>query len=157
VDLALRMGSRHQVPIWISRQESEYYHFKLPGLAFLPESGFFHAGSFAVRGVLTPGHTAGGICYLIENNLFSGDTLFAEGCGYCSGRGADPRAMFHSPQLLKRTIAPQTLVFPGHSYGQLPGQTFGSLLKNNIYLAFDDERKFVQFRMRGEWGVSGSA
>jgi hydroxyacylglutathione hydrolase len=65
--------------------------------------------------------------------------------------------MFHSLQLLKRTIAPQTLVFPGHSYGQLPGQTFGSLLKNNIYLAFDDERKFVQFRMRGEWGLSGSA
>jgi glyoxylase-like metal-dependent hydrolase (beta-lactamase superfamily II) len=107
--------------------------------------------------MLTPGHTAGGVCYLIENNLFSGDTLFAEGCGYCSGRGADPRAMFHSLQLLKRTIAPQTLVFPGHSYGQLPGQTFGSLLKNNIYLAFDDERKFVQFRMRGEWGPGASA
>ncbi|MDB6040018.1 MAG: fold metallo-hydrolase [Verrucomicrobiales bacterium] len=153
-DLACHFASRYRVPIWISREESEYYCFELPGLLHLPDAGLLRIGPFEVWSFLTPGHTAGGVCYLVENNLFSGDTLFAEGCGYCSERGADPYAMYRSLQLLKRTILPNTLVFPGHSYGQLPGQTFASLLKTNIYLAFDDERKFVQFRMRGEWGFN---
>lgn len=154
VDLAYQLSIRHQAPVWISKQESDYYRFRLPGLEYVPQDGFFQVGSFAVRSLLTPGHTAGGVCYLIENNLFSGDTLFAEGCGYCSESGADPYDMFRSLQFLKRTINPSALIFPGHSYGQLPGQTFVSLLKTNIYLAFDDEQKFVQFRMRGEWGFS---
>lgn len=33
-----------------------------------------------VRAIATPGHTAGGVCYLIGDTLFTGDTLFA--CGY---------------------------------------------------------------------------
>ena len=31
----------------------------------------------------TPGHTPGSVCYRIGANLFTGDVLFAEGCGLC--------------------------------------------------------------------------
>lgn len=38
-------------------------------------------GDHEVRVLHTPGHTIGSVCYLLENHLFSGDTLFGGGCG----------------------------------------------------------------------------
>lgn len=38
-------------------------------------------GGIKFKAILTPGHTAGGTCYLAEDNLFTGDTLFKENVG----------------------------------------------------------------------------
>jgi len=80
--------------------------------------------------------------------FFCGDTLFIEGCGLCSGKGADPNNMFDTLQKLKAKISPQTRIYPGHCYGKPVGQSFKYVLENNIYLQFDGREKFVAFRMR---------
>lgn len=82
----------------------------------------------------------------------SGDTLFTEGCGICIGKGGDPNAMFDSLAFLKTTIPTETKIYPGHSFGELPGKTFAYLLQNNIYLQFKQQTEFVAFRMRGNQG-----
>ena len=60
----------------------------------------------------TPGHTPGSVCLLAENSLFSGDTLFAGGCGR-TDIGGDWATIQKS---LKRLAAMEAdfTVFPGH-------------------------------------------
>lgn len=114
----------------------------------------FQIGRLDVTPIFTPGHTMGSICYLIGDNLFTGDTLFIEGCGMCFGDNSDPKLLFSSLNKLKNKIPHYTKIFPGHSYGNEPGQKFDFLLSNNIYLQFSKEDKFVSFRMRrGQTGL----
>ena len=63
----------------------------------------------------TPGHTAGHICYLVENKLFCGDTLFAGGCGRLLGGSAEQ--LFRSLQRLK-TLPADTEIYCAHEYTQ---------------------------------------
>lgn len=46
----------------------------------LLKEGEYLVDGLSVKVIETPGHTAGGVCYQIENALFSGDTLFC--CSY---------------------------------------------------------------------------
>lgn len=63
----------------------------------------------------TPGHTKGHICYLVENKLFCGDTLFAGGCGRLLG-GTAPE-LFSSLQKLKQ-LPGNTEIYCAHEYTQ---------------------------------------
>ncbi len=68
-----------------------------------------------VQIIETAGHTMGHICYYFKNSkvLFSGDTLFAMGCGRLfEGTAKD---MFHSFKKL-RALPNDTTVYCGHEY-----------------------------------------
>lgn len=62
----------------------------------------------------TPGHTVGSCCYLAENTLFSGDTLFAGSVGRTDFPGGDPAAQRESLRRLA-TLPAETVVLPGHN------------------------------------------
>ena len=51
--------------------------------------GDFDIFGFKVKVIQTPGHTAGGLCFIIGDNLFSGDTLFFESYGRCDLPGGN--------------------------------------------------------------------
>jgi glyoxylase-like metal-dependent hydrolase (beta-lactamase superfamily II) len=150
VDLADTLAARMSCPVYMSEEEARFYEFACQNLRLLDSEAPLQAGTLSVIPLTTPGHTRGALSYWIEGNLFSGDTLFSEGCGMCFGRGADPNAMFDTMQKLKRIVSGETRVFPGHSYGTSPGQTFEWLRANNIYLMFEERSQFVSFRMRGK-------
>jgi len=61
----------------------------------------------------TPGHTQGHICFLVENKLFCGDTLFAGGCGRLLGGSAEQ--LFQSLKQLKQ-LPGNTEVYCAHEY-----------------------------------------
>jgi hydroxyacylglutathione hydrolase len=104
-------------------------------------------GEMLIEPIFTPGHTPGCTCYRIGENVFTGDVLFAEGCGLCPNVEA-AHAMFASLQQLKSRIDPRARVFPGHSYGQPPGRPMSQLLRENVYLQFSDQESFAAFRLR---------
>ena len=61
----------------------------------------------------TPGHTPGSVCLLVENVLFSGDTLFAGSCGRTDLPGGDCSAICESLRRIAR-MPGNFKVCPGH-------------------------------------------
>lgn len=146
VHLAKPLAEKYDCPIWMSKAEiaaSGFDDVRLVGIDTSP----WAVGQMLVEPMFTPGHTPGSTCYLIGENLFTGDVLFAEGCGMCPDTEA-AYAMFESLERLKYWVRPQTRVFPGHSYGRQPGQPMSQLQKENIYLQFSDKESFAAFRLR---------
>lgn len=60
-----------------------------------------------------PGHTLGALCYLVEGNLFCGDTLFLAGCGRIF-EGTAPMMRASLERL--RALPPATRIWCGHEY-----------------------------------------
>lgn len=71
-------------------------------------------GDLTVKTYLTPGHTKGSVCYLIGNNLFTGDTLFYETYGRTDFPGSDINDMLASFYKIITTFDKDTTVYPGH-------------------------------------------
>lgn len=64
--------------------------------------------------IYTPGHTSCGVCYLIENNLFCGDTLFLRSCGRWDLPTGDMDILFETIRERLYTLPDETVVHSGH-------------------------------------------
>lgn len=73
-------------------------------------------GPFHLQILATPGHTAGCVCILLENALFTGDTLFPGACGRVDLPSSNPRDMLTSLRRIA-SLPDDTRLFSGHSYG----------------------------------------
>ncbi len=147
-NMADALARRYDAPVRMSGREIDYYGFACKNLVPVPDDSTFEIGDITVTAYATPGHTKGSVCYLAGDFLFTGDTLFSEGCGACSFEGGDPSEMYRSLARLKRIARPDTIIYPSHSYGKTPGMRFDEVLKSNIYLQIEDEALFVKYRMR---------
>ncbi|CAM2145789.1 MBL fold metallo-hydrolase [Bacillus halotolerans] len=134
--------------VYMSKTEIDFYQFRCKNLIALQDLETISIGMTKAQCLLTPGHTAGGMCYLFSESIFTGDTIFTEGCGICEDHGSSADDMFDSVQRIKSIVSPEVRVYPGHSFGQAPGQTIGELLKHNIYFQIDKREYFVKFRNR---------
>ena len=67
-----------------------------------------------IKVILTPGHTTGSACFLIENMLFSGDTLFKRSIGRTDFPGGDFATISDSIRNKLYVIDENTPVFSGH-------------------------------------------
>lgn len=139
---------RYGATVYMQEEEIVYYNYRAPNLQPLKHLEEVKVGETMIRCLHTPGHTKGGACYLLSDDILTGDTLFIEGCGICTTSGGDPDEMFDSLQLLKELVPPHVAVYPGHRYRIELGQSFGSLSRINLYLAIEKREQFVKFRMR---------
>ena len=90
-------------PITIPRVD--YYLDQLETTIHLPE--------FLIQVLFTPGHSQGGVCFLVEDHLFTGDTLFKEKIGRTDLPGGDSSDLSSSLKNLS-LLPPQMKIYPGH-------------------------------------------
>ncbi len=154
-NLASTLAGLYSCAVYIDEQEAKFYNFTCDYLNTIKfEQDILQLDDITIQVLHTPGHTYGSCCYVINNYVFTGDTLFSEGCGICDIKGGDPQSMYQSLQYLKKNLAQDTLVYPGHKYKMAIGLPFSTVMQKNIYLQIDNKEDFVAFRMRdGQRGL----
>ncbi len=90
----------------------------------------FTVGDITVKAIETPGHTVGGMCYLINDCLFSGDMLFFETVGRVDLPGGNITDMKESLDRIMWLFEDDTKVYSGH--GEIT--TIGHEREYNPYL-----------------------
>lgn len=146
IDLAEEFSKKNNVPIWSSKGDAINFGLTYSKLQLVYHLQNFKIGTIEITPILTPGHTPGSVCYVIDNHIFSGDTVFIEGVGICSKEGA--ASLYDSVQFLKIYLPESSLFWPGHSYGQAPGKSLSYLMLYNIYFQFNSKKSFIAFRTR---------
>lgn len=73
-------------------------------------------GTINVKILKTPGHSKGGLSYIIGNNLFTGDTLFEHGYGRTDLNGGNFREILSSIKTLRMLVKQGYKLYCGHDY-----------------------------------------
>ena len=100
----------------------------------LDDDTVHHVGKLGLRTIHTPGHTPGSQCFVVGDNLVSGDTLFLDGCGRTDLPGADPDAMYTSLQRLA-SLPGRFRLWPGHHYSPETSLPLEEVRRTNSVLA----------------------
>ena len=107
-------------------------HDRIPGIDVgVDESTNWQFGGRAVRVLEIPAHTRAHIAFVVDGAAFTGDTMFAMGCGRLFE--GTPEMMWTSLSKLSR-LPDETKVFCGHEYTQNNGRFALTLEPNNADL-----------------------
>ena len=81
---------------------------------FIKDGDNLKIGNTDIKVIHTPGHTQGGVCYLIKDMLFSGDTIFRESVGRCDLEGGNFNQIVESIKTKIFTLPDDIKIYPGH-------------------------------------------
>ena len=100
--------------VFLHQAEKEFADFKVD--QWLSDGDIINFGDSNFKVIHTPGHTAGGICLLGNNMIFTGDTLFKNTFGRTDLDGGSEEKMKESLAKLEKIIKPGMHVYPGHGH-----------------------------------------
>ena len=100
----------------------------------LKDGDILEVGSLKIEVIHTPGHTPGSVCFLVDENLFTGDTLFVGSAGRTDLIGGSLNTLIKSIEQKLIVLPKQTIVWPGHDYGESPSSTIGREMEENLYI-----------------------
>jgi glyoxylase-like metal-dependent hydrolase (beta-lactamase superfamily II) len=101
------------------------------------------AGEIPIELIHTPGHTPGSQCFLVDNRLVAGDTLFLEGCGRTDLPGGDAVLLYESLTQKLAKVPDDAVLFPGHLYSPEPSATMGETRKWNYVFRPKSEQEWL--------------
>ncbi len=106
-------------------------------------------GEIPIELIHTPGHTPGSQCFLVDNRLVAGDTLFLEGCGRTDLPGGDPGALYESLTQKLAKVPDDATLFPGHLYSMEPSASMADTRAHNFVFRPQTQREFLMLMGAG--------
>ena len=127
--------SRAEEKMLMDPELNEAHHFGPEKVSFKPDilvddEDTLTVGNMTMKFIMTPGHTEGGMCILIDDVLFSGDTLFCRSIGRTDLAGGDFRTIMESIKKKLFLLPDETQVLPGH----MGPTTIGFEKENNPFV-----------------------
>ena len=97
-----------------------------------------------IKALYTPGHTSDSYSFLMNNYLFSGDTLLINGTGRTDFQNGSSKDAYNSlfNKLLK--LPEETILYPGHDYNGKRSSTIGNEKKFNPRLQVDSVDQYIE-------------
>ena len=96
-----------------------------------------------IKSLYTPGHTSDSYSFLLDNYLFTGDTLLINGTGRTDFQNGSSKDAYNSlfNKLLK--LPDETIIYPGHDYNGKFSSTIGNEKKFNPRLQVDSADEYI--------------
>ena len=97
-----------------------------------------------IRAMYTPGHTSDSYSFLLDNYLFSGDTLLINGTGRTDFQNGSSKDAYNSifNKLLK--LPEETFLYPAHDYKGEKVSTIGKEKKHNPRLQVSSVDEYIE-------------
>ena len=97
-----------------------------------------------IKALYTPGHTSDSYSFLLNNYLFSGDTLLINGTGRTDFQNGSSEDAYNSlfNKLLK--LPEDTILYPGHDYNGKKASTIGNEKKFNPRLQVENVEEYIE-------------
>ena len=96
-----------------------------------------------IKALHTPGHTAGSMCYLWRDHVFTGDTLLINGCGRTDFQSGSAEALYRSITQVLFALPDDTTVWPAHDYQGRTHTTIGAEKAGNPRIAGKTQAEFI--------------
>jgi len=136
--------SKCKAKVVVHKAEAEFLKALSPSDIIKAESGDkIDVGGVEIQLLHTPGHTPGSQCFLVDNRIVSGDTLFIGSCGRVDLPGSNPEQMYYSLTQKLMALPDDTVLFPGHNYSDQPTSTIGEQKRKNPYFHFHSLKQFL--------------
>jgi len=96
-----------------------------------------------LRALHTPGHTDDSYSFVMDDRVFTGDTLLIRGTGRTDFQNGDPHAQYQSLFGKLLALPDQTLVYPAHDYKGWTVSSIGEEKAHNPRLQVRSEHEYV--------------
>jgi glyoxylase-like metal-dependent hydrolase (beta-lactamase superfamily II)/rhodanese-related sulfurtransferase len=110
----------------------------------LDDGDMLIVGELRIQALHTPGHTRDSMCLVVEDRVFTGDTLLIGGTGRTDLPTGDPDQLYDSLFGKLLTLDPALLVYPAHDYKGRSHSTLGAEISDNPRLQKRERSEFVQ-------------
>ena len=110
----------------------------------IKDDEYINLDNLKIRAMYTPGHTSDSYSFLMDNYLFSGDTLLINGTGRTDFQNGNAKDAYNSifNKLLK--LPDETLLYPAHDYKGEKKSTIGKEKKQNPRLQVNNVDEYIE-------------
>lgn len=99
---------------------------------------------FELKAIYTPGHTDDSYCFLMNDRVFTGDTLFIRGTGRTDFQNGNAGQQYDSLFQRLLSLPANTLVYPGHDYNGMTVSTIAEEQKCNPRLQVSSREDYIE-------------